>query len=237
VFTTDHQQRSIALEDGSGSVMELDSHSSLREWQVGSSYYAELLKGQAVFTMKPNRARWFHVLVGKVEIRDVGTIFAVRLGGEGEILVTVAEGVVQLLTPHEPDRYLRQNQQASIGSAVSIQNIPPEEVARRVSKSSDTLMFQSKTVDSVVKELNLHNRTQLEVADPAIANLAVSGQLYMDEPSEFTTRLVGLHPDIVVLRCKSVQGSTVLRLQYKQTASSRDHASQSCIPYRPSRHQ
>lgn len=234
IFTTAataaSKPRWIELPDRSGSKILLDTHAILRLWHTGSSYTAELLRGQAAFTMRPSSTRDFQVLAGNAAIRDIGTIFTVKLDDDA-VVVTVEEGVVQLSIPHEPERLVQKNQQAIIGSAVRFKGLSSAQLAQAMSWRQDMLEFEAETVDAVVTDLNRRNRTQIEITDPEIRSILTGGSVRAIEPLDFARRLILLHPEILVLTCKYPDGSTALRLQSSNPSTPiPSSASAKCAP-------
>lgn len=93
------EQATVMLPDGSVALLNtataIDVDFSPARRQV------RLLYGEALFEVRPDRARPFDVLAADGRTRAVGTAFAVRDAEDGAT-VTVAEGTVAVRSPAEP---------------------------------------------------------------------------------------------------------------------------------------
>lgn len=116
------ERREVALADGS--VVQVDPETRLRvdyETHVRRIY---LERGRALFHVAKNAQRPFLVKANDTTVRAVGTAFAVEQG-PGNVVVTVAEGKVQVLLesalePSEPDREIGgSGMSAAVHNAVS----------------------------------------------------------------------------------------------------------------------
>jgi transmembrane sensor len=229
LFKTDGDQKTITLTDGSYSTILLDSHSLLRQWQIGSSFHTELLRGQAAFTMRPSSTRQFYVRAGEVDIHDIGTMFSVSLD-EDEILIDVEDGLIQLTTQHGITKLLSQYQHASIRRAVSTETLSPVEMERRLSWRHNTLALQGETVGTIADNLNRHRQTQIEIADRSIVNLVIGGLIRTDDdPLQFAEIVTKLHPEVLVMRCTNAAGNALLRLQYSHSGPVSPSLPQKCV--------
>jgi ferric-dicitrate binding protein FerR (iron transport regulator) len=121
--------------------------------------------------MRHNPGRHFELAVGGVTVQDVGTVFAVLLQPDGDILVTVEKGIVKLAVPDEPPQRLTVSQEALSRGAVRTKTLAAEEIARHLSwRQAETLVSQEVPIGEIVKQLNARNSTtKIEVLDPTIA--------------------------------------------------------------------
>jgi len=218
IATTATEQRSVLVNDGSGSSILVDSSSAIRQRQTGCcNYTVELLKGQVAFRMQPNRIRRFHVLVGAVKIDDIGTIFAVRLTGNGEIVVTVAEGLVRIFTPHQPQQILHAYEQATIEFGVRAQRISPSEAREQLSWMDGRVAVQRETLGAIVGRLNRSNRTQIEIPDATVGDIPIGGDFELDHPVHFLRFITSIRPDLRIMKC-TIDRREKLRLVEADTA-------------------
>lgn len=93
------QQSEVKLPDGT--VLRLDTATTLRITFFRNRREVQLVEGQAVFSVTSDAQRPFHVMAGSVQITVVGTKFSVRLtpgvpGREG-VEVAVEEGNVRVV--------------------------------------------------------------------------------------------------------------------------------------------
>jgi transmembrane sensor len=89
------EQRSIALADGS--IVELNSRTTVRVRYSEHERSLDLLEGQALFRVAKDASRPFVVTADSTRVRAVGTQFDVNRKREGTV-VTVVEGRVSVLT-------------------------------------------------------------------------------------------------------------------------------------------
>ena len=91
IETRPGETRTIALADGGAIVVNGDSHVVLDR---KDERIAELMKGEAHFTVTHAAADPFVVTIGESRLVDIGTVFNVVLHGE-DLRVAVAEGAVR----------------------------------------------------------------------------------------------------------------------------------------------
>jgi ferric-dicitrate binding protein FerR (iron transport regulator) len=180
-------------------------------------------------------ARHFELAVGGVTVQDVGTVFAVSLQPDGEILVTVEKGIVKLAVPHEPSQRLTASQEALIRVAVRTQTLPAEEIAQRLSwRQPGTLLSQELSIGEIVRQLNARNPAiQIQVLDPAIAGRSMGLAVSTSTPAEFVDHLRHFYPDIIVTRCKSNSGATLLEIRRSSPGQTSKYKIQKCTPEKP----
>ena len=183
------EQRSVALDDGS--VLELNTPSTVRVALGPELRRAELIEGEALFDIAKDSERPFVVAVDDTLIRVLGTRFNVRRLDE-VATVTVLEGEVTVsratTSPDDGDQasgtvaeipveamVLQPGMQATIGKAVA--RTTPEVVnAEKVVAWMDRrLIFEGATIDHIVAEFNRYNVQRLIVSDTAIGSRRLTG--------------------------------------------------------------
>jgi transmembrane sensor len=95
--TVQGAQDRVVLADGS--VMHMNTDTAVRVGFTDGERRVELLRGEALFEVKPDNTRPFRVAAGGGVTEAVGTAFAVRTDGDGATTVTVTEGVVNVTAP------------------------------------------------------------------------------------------------------------------------------------------
>lgn len=211
VFTTGvGEQVSFPLADGS--VVTLNARSTLRVAFTHEFRDIQLVAGEAMFDVEKDPERPFRVITERAVIRAVGTQFNVRNRG-GNTTVTVVEGIVDVqsaptsLRPlsgevvevpdetrperttadpspavSEPTR-LRVGQQARVdGGEVAVIET---NVEKATSWRERRLVFESWALEDVVAEFNLYNNAQIVIADPRLAERAISGAFDADDRESF----------------------------------------------------
>jgi transmembrane sensor len=195
------QPESRVLPDGT--VVELNRGTDLAvEFAAGDvgSRRVVLVRGEAHFQVAKDPARPFVVVAGGVAVRAVGTAFSVQLGSEA-VAVLVTEGRVAVAVvpapdaPGEPPASSLPAPLAMVdaGQQVSVELTPnPATIAPSVRPVSDTerdvrlawraprVEFTGARLDDVIPIFNRFGSTRLELADPKLGDLLVSGLLRAD---------------------------------------------------------
>lgn len=191
-----HQPERRTLPDGSvvelrdGAQIEVDFSPEFRR--------VALLRGEAHFAVAKNPERPFIVRADGVEVRAVGTAFAVQVG-QSAVEVVVTEGKVALERPAlatvpasaaaavEPPRVLasltaghRAVVEKQDAAATEVRELAAAEVSDRLSWRVPRLEFSGTPLAQVVASFNQHNRTQFVLADAPLGGLRVSGSLRAD---------------------------------------------------------
>jgi transmembrane sensor len=176
-----------------GSVVELRDGAQLEIDFSPEFRRVALLRGEAHFAVTKNPARPFIVRADGVEVRAVGTAFAVQVG-QSAVEVVVTEGKVAVEKPApataaespETPRLLASltaGHQAVVetrAAATEVRELADAEVADRLSWRVPRLEFSGTPLAEVVALFNRHNRTQFVLADAPLGRLRVSGNLRAD---------------------------------------------------------
>lgn len=199
------QQAEVPLPDGSR--LRLDASTRLQVAFHQGRREANLLEGQAVFSVQPDVARPFTVQAGPARVTVVGTRFSVRYtpqvaGSEG-VRVAVEEGRVQVQGGTQV-RELGAGQQllgdasGQLGevSRVSGQGIAPWREHR--------VAFQDVRLDHALAELGRYQDVRLAVRDPSVAALRVTGVF---DPRDMAT-FARVLPLSLPVRLREVDGTT-----------------------------
>jgi transmembrane sensor len=70
-----------------------------------------------------------------------------------------------------------------------VQRLPSKDVTRRLAWTVGLIRLDGETLSEAVDEFNRYNRRKLEIHDPAIAKLRVSGTFKAREPESFVATL------------------------------------------------
>ncbi|MBS0362781.1 MAG: FecR domain-containing protein [Proteobacteria bacterium] len=201
------QHQSVKLADGT--TIDMDAETRLTVRMSGSRRQVALAGGQAIFNVVHDPARPFTVETGGREIRDVGTQFEVRNRGDG-LTVTVAQGKVEvrpgasgvgqtyLLTPGE-------RLAIGQGGVEAVRAVDPQET---FSWRSGRLVYRNQPLQDVVADLNREFAQQIDIGDPALARIPITGVIVLDDPKAVATRLSLMLP---VKAVPSAQGLTLIR--------------------------
>lgn len=191
VYTTAvGEQRSVVLEDGS--IVELNTQSSLRTRFTPAERIVELLRGEAIFKVAHNPQRPFRVLSGKSEIVAVGTAFNVYAHNERTV-VTVLEGRVRVR--HKDDAAtasiaeLAENIELSIGEQAVIAPRRPivrvalDDPGKATAWTERRLIFEETPLGEAAEEFaRYYTAKTIRIADPELASKPIDGVFDASDP-------------------------------------------------------
>jgi len=176
-----------------------------------------LKKGEAHFSVTSNPQRPFIVTAGSVNVRAVGTAFAVQLDGT-EVEVLVTEGKVTVASQAtleekgsvpEADSDLSPLVAAGQGTRVSLApaamiapvvTLSSAELAERLAWRVPRLEFSETTVAEAIALFNRHNTVKLLAADDGVAAMRITGVFRSDNVEGFVRALetsLGLRAEYV----------------------------------------
>lgn len=160
-----------------GSLVTLDTDSSLVAREVGGIRLIELKKGRAFFKVAHDTSRPFKVLAAGRTVTATGTAFSVR-ADPGAYQVTLVEGAVTVESPR--GRFVPgQEKKLTSGWCLKADTAGRLEVAK-INVSADTswrsgrLTFQDKPLGEAAAEMNRYSKRKL-VVDPAVAGTPILG--------------------------------------------------------------
>jgi transmembrane sensor len=188
----------LTLDDGS--IVQLNTDSELRV-RLGTQLRAlELKRGEAAFTVAPDRLRPFEVQAAQTLVRAVGTEFAVRLRPMEAVELTVTEGQV-LVTDAGRPRLSRSSgldgspliSAGHVGLAgpkgVSIRPAPPSDLQHKLAWRGGEIVFSGERLDEAIAEVNRYNVRRLVLRDPELATLRVGGRFRASDLDSFVGAL------------------------------------------------
>ena len=208
-----------------GSVVELNAGAEIALNFTAARRNVSLVRGEAHFSVTKNAARPFVVTVGNVEVRAVGTEFAVRLDPK-EVGVLVTEGRVAVSqavpaeansaqsTPPPPDAIyvsagyrLAVPSDGSVASSAKIELMTPVDVNAALAWREMRFEFTNTPLAEAIELFNRKSGVTVVLGDASLANLRVSGIYWADNPDGFA-RLLETSMDIQSER--DAQGRIVL---------------------------
>ena len=183
--------RSISLADGS--IITLNTRTSLR-YAFGDSFrQVELIDGEALFDVARDLSRPFIVSAGESEIRALGTSFNVYKKSDVEATVTVLEGRVvvrasgmivdeQSTSPSDRDKpshpaqvELTQGERIHIHPKELLLPVTPVSPDRAAEWTARRITFENSPLRDVVAQFNRYSVSQLLVDDPDLADMRLNG--------------------------------------------------------------
>ena len=183
------QHQRITLADGS--VVDLNAESRMTVRFVRGARHVELGDGQAIFDVAHDEKRPFTVEASGRTVRVLGTQFDVR-NRSGDVTVTVARGRVEVrpaaASPIGQTFALLPGQRLEIASTgvSEMSQVDPEEA---LSWRSNRLIYRGEPLAQVVADLNHQFGPQIEVTDPTLARMPVTGVIVVDDYAAVAARL------------------------------------------------
>ena len=204
------ERSNITLSDGSSVVLNTNSRVEIRF--TPEQRNVRLLAGQAWFQVAKNPNRPFVVEAGNRRVTALGTAFDVRLDGQEAVQVTLAEGKVSVETILSPlARLIKEPPMPELlvaGEALIASDDAPIErrkadVAKVVSWRQGQVVFDNDTLDAAIAEINRYSSTRIELADPALGQLRVSGVFKAGHSESFVETVTGHYPLQIASRDES----------------------------------
>lgn len=166
--------------------------------------------GEAVFDVAPDPERPFIVVSGSTRVTALGTSFAVARRSD-QTTVTLIEGRV-VVKPGAVDRgtvTLSPGQSLTMerSGTTKMATVDPRQVAPWRERR---LIFESEPLAEVAAAFNRFNRTSVDIDDPALRELRISGVFAANDPESLLAYLRTL--DGVDVQIRS-DGSAVVRMR------------------------
>jgi len=182
----------VALEDGS--VLELNTNTTVEVSYSQSRRELRLLSGEAYFQVAHDRARPFVVDFGRGSATAVGTAFNIYRQ-ENNSSVTVTEGIVDvreapdLAIPNPEPVRVRVDQQIDVGQR-GVGPVKNANTSRLVAWRDKTVIFRNTSLAKAIGELNRYLETPVYTDDSNLNELKVSGTFSLNAPTETLDALV-----------------------------------------------
>ncbi|WP_168220430.1 FecR family protein [Azospirillum thermophilum] len=198
------ERRTVTLADGSQ--VQLNTDSAIAVDFSGRNRRVTLRRGEAFFTVTPDRSRPFEVVAMGAVTRVVGTRFAVRRMDE-VTRVAVEEGTVEVRCPAgiaTPEDGLR----LTAGEAARYRSdaCPTREagvnVARATAWRDGRVVFDDRSLREVVDELNRYRPGPILLLAPDLAQRRVTGVFDIGDPD----RALSAIEQVLPVRVRRVAG-------------------------------
>ena len=201
------EQLSFPLPDGS--VVTLNARSLVEVHYTDSERTVRLVAGEALFEVEEDPDRPFRVVTERAVIQALGTSFNVR-HREERTIVTVVEGIVGVRPLDEPGEdngigretsddadaktswpanagsvRLTAGQQVLMDSQTVRVTVAEVDVADTTSWRERRLVFEGRALSDVASEFNLYSDRRIEIEDPDLASVLISGAFDADDPESF----------------------------------------------------
>ena len=200
------QHQRVTLADGS--VVDLNAETRLSVSFSGKARQVTLGDGEAIFDVVHDAARPFTVAASSHTVRVVGTQFDVRNRGD-ELRVTVARGKVEVRPTASSGRtfLLTPGQRLDVNRSGtgSLSAVDPQEA---FGWRSGRLVYRAEPLANVVADLNRQYVQQIEVSDPQLGKMPITGVIVLDGQAAVITRLSLMLP---IRSVPSAEGLLLLR--------------------------
>ncbi len=178
-----------------GTVVELKDGAEIAVTYSSTNRRVELRPGEAHFQVMKDAARPFIVAIDSVEVRAVGTSFAVQRGSaQVEVIVTTGrvavDRVAESVAGRRPggaqtiatlDAGNRTRVAAAPNLAVPIvEPVSETEMNQRLSWRIPRLEFARTPLAEAIPMINQHSAIKLALGDPALGSVRISGMLRVD---------------------------------------------------------
>lgn len=200
------QHQRVTLADGS--VVDLNAETRLSVSFSGKARQVTLGDGEAIFDVVHDAARPFTVAASSHTVRVVGTQFDVRNRGD-DLSVTVARGKVEVRPTASSGRtfLLTPGQRLDVdrSGTGSLSAVDPQEA---FGWRSGRLVYRAEPLANVVADLNRQYVQQIEVSDPQLGKMPITGVIVLDGQAAVITRLSLMLP---IRSVPSAEGLLLLR--------------------------
>ncbi|MBF8730553.1 FecR domain-containing protein [Pseudomonas guariconensis] len=168
------ERRAVALVDGSELLLDSASDIDVR-WRVFSRD-VDLRAGQVLFEVSSAVYRPFVVSAGSARIQVLGTLFNVRRLDNDNVRVTLARGRVEVDAPAtvQTPVILTPGQQIdAIGGQLTA--LAKVDATKAMAWKNDRIVFEQTPLDEAVAVLRHYRTAPIELGDPSLAALKVTG--------------------------------------------------------------
>lgn len=184
------ERKRVTLADGS--IVDLNAETTLSVTYARAQRKVELAEGEAIFDVAHDARRPFTVAAATHEVRVLGTQFDVRQR-QGDLMVTVARGKVQVRPIAAPGGAGREftltpghRLEVARSGREDLQVVDPQET---FSWRAGRLIYRGAPLADVVADLNRQYVEQIEVSDPELAKMPVTGVIVLDDQPAVVARL------------------------------------------------
>lgn len=190
------QQQTITLADGSR--ITLNTGTQITVAYRRDARHVRLLHGEALFHVQENPRRPFVLDVAGQRVVDLGTTFDVTHYRD-PVAVTLLEGKVRI-TPARADAgqesadavTLEPGERLTVaGNATPVIDRP--DLQGVTAWQRGRVYFNATSLGDAVEQLARYGGIRIEVRDPALAGLRVSGVFSTHDPAQFAAAVADLH--------------------------------------------
>ena len=194
--TATGEQRTVTLSDGSTITLNTGTAATIRV--SGTERRVILKEGEIWVAVAHEARRPFEVVAGNGTIRDIGTQFTIRKLSD-RVTVTVVEGIVEVNTHAARSgegglHIVAKGQQlwySDDGRVSMVESIDTQAVTAWV---QGKLVFRAMPLAEVLREVGRYRNDRIQIVDPSLADLLVSGVFNSRDLDSFLQALEGAVP-------------------------------------------
>ncbi|CAE6741887.1 Iron dicitrate transport regulator FecR [Nitrospira defluvii] len=181
------EQRAITLPDGS--MVRLNTDTALSIAMTDGTRRLTLHRGEAFFTVAPDRARPFEVTASEGTIRALGTAFNVRTDGV-QTTVTVSEHSVRIRVGHEPPMDVQAGEQLRYQPNGWLGSVEQIDLNRTLAWQQHRLVFEDQPLPEVLEEVARYRSGRFVfLRDQSLNKLLVTGSFDTERLDRFLPAL------------------------------------------------
>jgi transmembrane sensor len=196
VETRAGENRDVSLDDGS--TVSVGARSVLWATLSRDAREVTLERGEAFFRVAKDPARPFIVKIGNTTVAAVGTAFNIRRAGE-RVVVAVADGIVkvdataaQRVSPSRAQ--LGVGQQLSINTTDGSSSMQVVDAGGIAAWRDGLLQYRDEPLPSVIADVTRYSEYDIVIADPAVAELRVTGTVFANDVESWLQSLEAALP-------------------------------------------
>ena len=180
VATEFSERRDFRLSDESAVTLNADTKLSV---VIDSrARTISLARGEALFDVAKDPARPFTVAAGPVTVTALGTVFSVdALNGDAQE-IRVYEGQVHIDARGQDGRILQAGQWVVVEAGETVEGAFDPQSLR--TWRNDWLEIEGMPLDLVVAKLNRYMTEQIQILDPSLADISLSGSFRLNDASQ-----------------------------------------------------
>lgn len=208
------ERQVVVLEDGSRLTLDADSHVDVR--YRTDRRELRLRRGRATFEVARDPLRPFSVSAADKLVVATGTAFSVELVAR-EVRVVLYQGGVDVLSGAPGGRRLESVARTTTAAREPVARMSPGnelvaavdsprsyshpiDPARTRAWEAGLLAFNDEPLSAAVERINRHALPRLEIEDPAIATLRISGTFTAGDNAAFVEGVTGVFPVRAIAR-------------------------------------
>lgn len=185
---------SVPVADGSRITLNTDSEVRVALTRAERDVWLD--RGEAFFEVAKDASRPFVVNAAGHRVVAVGTAFSVRSNSDRSARITVLEGSVRIEAGSAAGARAPASELASAGNValvhtdgIDIQRKSVAEIEETLSWRSGYLVFRDVPLPDAVAEFNRYNVRRIEVADPRLGQIKLSGRFQATQYEAFVRLL------------------------------------------------